>query len=414
MDSNTRMNGSWRRRTASTPAAEAQASAAAQHDDEDSALFEDPPDLVCPVTHCLFTDPVINAAGQVYEREAIERALRTKLVDPITGVPLPSAATTTVWLLRSKALAYRERTAQACVAKACQATCQAPILYLRRAAELVQGLDGGARVAGLTPEVVSWLSSHGSSVYDFQALLRFAAALKDSGGDPSALYGRVLQTSADTGQQAAALKALLEYWGLGGDGEGEDEGRLVAKLAELPGGGEGGCSPAHFVDVLVAAQLPDSLVRRFCEHLLSYDARSCSGSGSSSSSAACAGGRALPAHAAIELLYRYTRLRLSSLERTITPAGPSGAGGSKARTQAGGPAAPADAGEGAAHAHATNHHAPRRGRWGAGRKGLRLRQAERWAFGGLFTLLATAEPRGGRLAKVIKAASLLALVLWRG
>ncbi len=34
--------------------------------DEDAQLLENPLDLVCPITHELFRDPVINSAGQVH------------------------------------------------------------------------------------------------------------------------------------------------------------------------------------------------------------------------------------------------------------------------------------------------------------------------------------------------------------
>lgn len=35
-------------------------------DSEDAQLLENPLDLVCPITHELFRDPVINSAGQVH------------------------------------------------------------------------------------------------------------------------------------------------------------------------------------------------------------------------------------------------------------------------------------------------------------------------------------------------------------
>jgi hypothetical protein len=41
-------------------------------DSAEEALLRDfPSDLICPITHQLFRDPVLTACGQVYERSAI-------------------------------------------------------------------------------------------------------------------------------------------------------------------------------------------------------------------------------------------------------------------------------------------------------------------------------------------------------
>ena len=67
------------------------------------ALFDNPPDLVCPVTHELFKEPVINAAGQVYERSAIEAYMRRSLMDPVTRMQLhPTSVLTPVWIVKSR------------------------------------------------------------------------------------------------------------------------------------------------------------------------------------------------------------------------------------------------------------------------------------------------------------------------
>lgn len=66
------------------------ASSGAATGSQDALLFETPPDLVCPITFHLFRDPVINAAGQVYERAAIEQHLALKGTDPISGVVIQS------------------------------------------------------------------------------------------------------------------------------------------------------------------------------------------------------------------------------------------------------------------------------------------------------------------------------------
>ena len=108
----------------------------------DSKLFQNPADLVCPLTLSLFKDPVINGLGQVYERAAIEEHFQQKAkakcraVDPITNVPLESLQLTPVYPMRSRALEYREQTGKACVEAACHRSCSEPIMYIRRAVEL--------------------------------------------------------------------------------------------------------------------------------------------------------------------------------------------------------------------------------------------------------------------------------------
>lgn len=68
---------------------------------------------------------------------------------------------------------------QGCIAQVCRPSCRTPVRYLRRAAELAAGAlagvpHGGAvlGVAGLTPEVVDYVLTHPSSIYDFQVRLR--------------------------------------------------------------------------------------------------------------------------------------------------------------------------------------------------------------------------------------------------
>ncbi|KAG2433909.1 hypothetical protein HXX76_008261 [Chlamydomonas incerta] len=271
---------------------------------DDAEWLESPSDLICPITHELFVEPVINAAGQVYERAAIEKALATKLVDPISNLPLPTASLTTVWPMKSKAAAYRERAVQGCIAQVCRASCRAPVRYLRRAAELAAGAlagvpHGGAvlGVAGLTPEVVDYVLTHPSSIYDFPALSRFAASLVGCGQREraAALYTQLLQLAGDTSQQVEALQGLLESWGFGssagggagdccgGEEEEPDEQQLVERLAALAcaadGQGDSGYRPARFVGVLLAAGLPEELVLRFCERILGSSCSSAAGGG---------------------------------------------------------------------------------------------------------------------------------------
>ncbi|GFR47988.1 hypothetical protein Agub_g9812, partial [Astrephomene gubernaculifera] len=314
----------------------------------DNDLFESPPDLLCPITHELFYDPVINAAGQVYERAAIEKALAHKLVDPISNLPLDTAALTTVWPMKSKAAAYRERAVRGCIAQVCKPSCRTPIRYLRRAAELSAGAaacgggPGGSVLGlpGLTREVVEYLLTHPSSIYDFQALSRFAASLAAGGHRDLAagLYTKLLQQDGDSAQQVEALRGLLACWG--GPEEEEDEQQLVERLAGLScgEGAEGCCRPARFVGVLLAAGLSEELVVRFCEYILGSSsaagpagppqqqqlqqqlASSCSGrlSNRASSAEPCGSGGMSGAAAVAasggaggnaDLLYVYTKLR---------------------------------------------------------------------------------------------------------
>lgn len=108
-------------------------------------LFEPPSDLVCPITHELFVDPVLNAAGQVYERTAFVRYLNGcglgQVVDPVTRIPLGHPILTPVVVMRSRALEYREQVARRCVELACQKDCPTPLRFVRRAAELVEGVE---------------------------------------------------------------------------------------------------------------------------------------------------------------------------------------------------------------------------------------------------------------------------------
>ena len=125
------------------------------------ALLDNPPDLVCPITHELFKEPVINAAGQVYERSAIEAYMRRSLMDPVTRMQLhPTSVLTPVWIVKSRydtsklcfvskircscsaiscasrCLEYREGTARRCVEQAYRSPGQGAVRYVRRAVEL--------------------------------------------------------------------------------------------------------------------------------------------------------------------------------------------------------------------------------------------------------------------------------------
>ena len=83
----------------------------------DADLFSSPSDLCCPITLEPFLDPVLTAAGQVYERTAIERhydqpAQQKVHTDPVTGA---CAVLRTVFVevcTRSRLTACRRQGAQ--------------------------------------------------------------------------------------------------------------------------------------------------------------------------------------------------------------------------------------------------------------------------------------------------------------
>lgn len=110
--------------------------------DEDY-LFQAPNDLVCPITHELFRDPVLNSAGRMYEREAFLQYLESTSnpVDPISREPLRADVLTPVVQTRGSAIEYRENVSRVCVEIACGGDCQQPIKYLRRAADLCSGVN---------------------------------------------------------------------------------------------------------------------------------------------------------------------------------------------------------------------------------------------------------------------------------
>ena len=53
-----------------------------------------PDDLVCPITHELFTHPCFTQDGHTYERDAIEKWLAIHSTSPLTGEPIGSTLVT--------------------------------------------------------------------------------------------------------------------------------------------------------------------------------------------------------------------------------------------------------------------------------------------------------------------------------
>lgn len=170
-------------------------------------LFYTPDDLRCPITHEPFLQPVLTAGGHVYERGAIEKHLSLRVTDPLTGAALPNRTLTPVYILQSRALEYRQRTAQACVDAASAGPLDqtsTTILagdrpradFLRRAAELVAG--SGLTIQGLTPETIDYVINHPGSSYDTMALIAFARGLFHAG---YAMLGRVQVNLLDERQK---------------------------------------------------------------------------------------------------------------------------------------------------------------------------------------------------------------------
>lgn len=147
---------------------------------DEHTLFTTPADLLCPITLTIFRDPVINSAGQVYERHAMEACFASADVDvdPLSRTPLPTRTLTPVHVLRSRALEYRLRTATTCVERACTNGCDSPARYVRRACELA-GND--LRVKGLSQALLAYVASHPSNAYDTHVLDAFAQSLQQGG-----------------------------------------------------------------------------------------------------------------------------------------------------------------------------------------------------------------------------------------
>ena len=188
-------------------------------------LFGTPPDLSCPITQEVFLDPVLTAAGQVtssfchhhyadvsalaeqtgtsitsvtgldtqgdtkavlqvYERTAIEKHFKRAQTDPVTGGKVSSTQLTPVYMLRSRALEWRQATARECIQRACESDCMDPaalMRYLRRAADLtshapvqVSANIAGSRHGRLLQLFGSWLMVASAAVWDRATLTLWA------------------------------------------------------------------------------------------------------------------------------------------------------------------------------------------------------------------------------------------------
>jgi len=235
-------------------------------------MFDAPADLICPISHELYSDPVLNSAGQVYERSSIEQHLGRHNTDPITGTRLISKVLTPVFFLKSRAAEFREAAARSSVDRATAVGEQDAIRYVRRAVELCDSLV--APVPGLSQECLEYVKAHPSNVYDMPALHLFAKGLQESGqrDKAAAVYFTLLQAGADRAQQAGLLRQCLACWNIGaagGEAGAQDSGRqdtvemLVAFVEQSDGP-----SAAQIVDIAQEANLDHSFITTFCEFLL--------------------------------------------------------------------------------------------------------------------------------------------------
>lgn len=166
---------------------------------DDAFIFEPPPLLVCSITHSLYLDPVVNEVGQMYDRPAIAETLARfpdDPKDPLTGVSLKGRTRLSpVAAVKGEVLEYREKAASACVVKASQCECDDAVRYLRRAGELLDGVD--LTIQGLSQECMDYLRGTLNLGEREDIILQlFAEGLKKSGSQSQAanIYWRLLRT----------------------------------------------------------------------------------------------------------------------------------------------------------------------------------------------------------------------------
>eukprot|EP01025_Chloroclados_australasicus_P051242 TRINITY_DN595_c1_g3_i1.p1 TRINITY_DN595_c1_g3~~TRINITY_DN595_c1_g3_i1.p1 ORF type:complete len:392 (+),score=39.15 TRINITY_DN595_c1_g3_i1:228-1403(+) len=233
---------------------------------EPEHLFETPGDLVCPITHEIFVDPVITCAGQVYERSAIEQYIRQQQnpVDPVTRSPLVSRVLTPVHVFRGRALEFREDTAKQCVDYACSAECTNPAKFLRRACELCAGVK--QNVPGLSPECIEYFQGHNSNAYDHLGIQIFAQGLLRQGYKEKAasVYYGLIRAGEDKAQKTKLLKECLNCWKT--DQDYQDSvllNRLTKYVIE-----QESFTMTQIIDVMNEAGLDRQLVLRLCVKLI--------------------------------------------------------------------------------------------------------------------------------------------------
>lgn len=124
-----------------------------------------PEELVCPITHAVFRNPVITAVGTVYEERAIRQHLQHNQTDPLTNQKIEDAKLTPVFVLRSKAKQYATSTAARCLDRVLDPECHDPATYLRRACDVCE--EAGALLcptANHVPSEDNWCMCATASV----------------------------------------------------------------------------------------------------------------------------------------------------------------------------------------------------------------------------------------------------------
>jgi hypothetical protein len=253
-------------------------------EDPDAALFAALLELVCPITHAVFLDPVLTCSGHAYERAAIEEHRRAR-TDPLSRAPLDSAALTPVFVLRERAATYREHAARACAERAAapRQGADEPARFLRRVAELADGLS----LPGFTDAVKAYAAAHPSLVFDRALLDLFASELAVLGyrERAAAVYFHLLTAGGDRTERAALLRRCLACWMPAGDAPASSVGGGRALVATRPARGADigdealgrlaaalalprARSVGWVFDVAAEAGLGDGFAARLCERIL--------------------------------------------------------------------------------------------------------------------------------------------------
>ena len=207
--------------------------------------------------------------------------MRTTDTDPMSNQRLLNSSLTPVFVLKSRSLEYRESTSRACIDRACSVSPpRPPIDYLRRAVELCS--DAGFLPKGLTSDVVTYVTSHLSNVYDRLALDLFARSLASHGyrDRAAAVYFHLLVTEDDKTAQADLLKRCLACWqaadtpfNSGADASASRnnisshvDSHVYEKLIQMVD--TTGAQFGWLIEVSSGAGLGNTFLAQLCEHIL--------------------------------------------------------------------------------------------------------------------------------------------------
>jgi hypothetical protein len=265
----------------------------------DDAPFTTPADLICPITSELFYDPCINAAGMVYERYAIEKAMQLSLArdglmkDPLTNQVLPNSNLMQVHMVRGRAIEYRERTVKACVDKLAGSSNSSPIVdlarYLVRASELIlppSVTSDPSLSSSATPQALAY--APGINVVTASAIL----ATSTSGPSTSYTAGRIVEIYAegllhegivdaaaglylrlllqlgdgDRELQTRALRSCLDCWSASSD---DPLHRLACYIESYPASDKNEVGPLQVIDLIEDGALALSLTERLLTRIMS-------------------------------------------------------------------------------------------------------------------------------------------------